>query len=382
MAAAGATELPVGRAVAPPAEPVTASQVAADPDYSLDRNWLCRPGRDDTCSQPWTVANGGSADVQAFRANPLAPVDSFYVYATVSADATANSDVYVGPEEERAVQHQLIAFGRECRLFAPVYRQATLAALRSRFTGSPVQADAQMAYGDERSAWAHYLDRDNQGRGVVLIGHSQGARMLVNLIAREIEGKPVQRRIIEALLLGSNIAVPRGRDVGGDFKTMPVCRSVAQIGCAIAYTAFRADAPPPADTLFGRVRANPPGRNDGAAFSVACTNPSALGGGPGKLQGPRQANLLGQAIPAGAGGARGQAATATFVAMPDLPAQCVEVDGVSYLSVDLPAHVPADVVVDGQVLRSWGLHLVDVNLALGDLVRIVREKAHVHALNR
>ena len=32
---------------------------------------------------------------------------------------------------------------------------------------------------DVVAAWRHYLDHDNRGRGVVLIGHSQGTGMLV-----------------------------------------------------------------------------------------------------------------------------------------------------------------------------------------------------------
>ena len=68
-------------------------------------------------------------------------------------------------------------------------------------------------------AWNHYLKNDNNGRGVVLIGHSQGSGVLSQLIRNEIDGKPIQSRIISALLLGTNVAVPKGKDVGGAFKT-------------------------------------------------------------------------------------------------------------------------------------------------------------------
>ena len=46
---------------------------------------------------------------------------------------------------------------------------------------------------DVEAAWDDYLARDNKGRGVVLIGHSQGSGILKQLIAREIEGQPAQR---------------------------------------------------------------------------------------------------------------------------------------------------------------------------------------------
>jgi Protein of unknown function (DUF3089) len=367
--------------VAPTNAVASAPQAETGTDYRIDRHWLCRPGRDDICAQPLTAVSTGDAVVQTLRANPAAAIDCFYIYPTISYDASANSDLDAGPEERRAAQHQFAAFGSECRLFAPVYRQVTLAALRSRFTGAPMQPSAQMAYGDVRDAWADYLARDNQGRGVVLIGHSQGARMLANLIAREIEGKPAQSRIVAALLLGTNIAVPKAADVGGDFKSMPLCRSAAQLGCVIAYAAFRADAPPPADTLFGRLGSNAAvGAADPAVSTVACTNPAALAGGPGTLNAllPLRENLLGQPTTAGAWGARGQATTATFLAWPQLAAECVEADGASYLSVRLPAEVPGDVTFNNQILRNWGLHLIDANLALGNLVQVVREKARAY----
>jgi hypothetical protein len=375
-------------AAPPSAMPATVaapkSPAAAGTDYRVDSHWLCRPGRDDICSQPLTVTANASGATQTLRPDPAAPIDCFYIYPTISYDPTANSDLNAGPEEKRVAQQQLAPFGSACRLFAPMYRQVTLAALRSRFTGTPMQADAGMAYADVRDAWNDYLAMDNKGRGVVLIGHSQGARMLADLVAREIEGKPAQRQIVSALLLGTNIAVPKGRDVGGAFKNMPLCRSATQTGCVIAYTSFRMDSPPPADTLFGRIGVTSIGGTDPAAFNVACTNPAALAGGRGNLQAllPVRENLLGQPTTSGAWGARAQATSTTFLEWPPLAAECVEAGGASYLAVNLPAEVPGDVISNGQVLRIWGLHLVDANIAMGNLVQIVQQQARTHAGSR
>lgn len=370
---------------APAAVAAPAPGAAAAPDYRIDSHWLCRPGRDDICSQPLTATAQGGGSTQSFRADPAAPVDCFYVYPTISNDPSANSDLNAGPEEKRVAQQQLAPFGSQCRMFAPVYRQVTLAALRSRFTGgTPMAADAQMALSDVRAAWNDYMARDNKGRGVVLIGHSQGARMLAGLIAAEIDGKPVQRQIVSALLLGTNIAVPKGRDVGGAFKNLPLCRSSNQTGCVVAYASFRADAPPPADTLFGRIGATAIGGTDPAAFSVACTNPAALAGGRGNLQAllPVRENLMGQPTTSGVWGAQTQSIATTFLASGSLPAECVENGGASYLAVGLPAEFPGDVTRNGEVLRNWGLHLVDVNLAMGNLVQLVQQQSRAYAAKR
>ncbi len=128
-----------------------------------------------------------------------------------------------------------------------------------------------------RDAWNSYLQRDNQGRGVALIGHSQGSFVLIELIKKEIEGKPVQKRIVSAILLGATVEVPTGKDVGGTFQQMPLCRAASQIGCVITYGSYRSTVPPPENALFGRTTT--PG------MSGACTNPANLKDG-GKDGGP------------------------------------------------------------------------------------------------
>lgn len=383
-ALAGAAAAQSSMPAAATAPGVATVPAAAGTSYGVDSHWLCRPGRDDPCTQALASTAQVGGATQPLRSDSAAPIDCFYVYPTISYDTTPNSDLVAGPEERRVAQHQLAPFGSACRLFAPMYRQVTLAALRSRFIGTPMQADSAMAYTDVRDAWQHYLANDNHGRGVVFIGHSQGARMLADLIAREIDGKPVQRQMVSALLLGTNIAVPKSQDVGGAFKNVPLCRSASQTGCLIAYTSFRADSPPPADTLFGRIGQGAVGGTDPAAFRVACTNPAALAGGRGTLQPllPVRENLLGQPTTAGAWGARTSAITTPFLLAAELSAECVEAGGASYLAVDLPVDVPGEVSSSGQVLRNWGLHLIDANLAMGNLVQIVRQQSRSFAAAR
>ncbi len=110
-----------------------------------------------------------------------------------------------------------------------------------------------LQYYDVRDAWNYYLEHDNRGRGFVLVSHSQGSFILSRLIREEIDGKPVQARMVSAILLGTTLAVPQGKDVGGAFQHIPLCRSASQTGCVITYTSFRSTVPPPANTLFGKV---------------------------------------------------------------------------------------------------------------------------------
>ncbi len=82
-----------------------------------------------------------------------------------------------------------------------------------------------------------------------------------------------------------------------------------------------------------------------------------------------------------------QAIDTKYVSVPGmLTAECVANENGSYLAVTVrgdPAgprakDIVGDVVVNGQVLPDWGLHLIDVNLAMGNLVYIVGRQSKAY----
>lgn len=353
-------------------------------DYSDGKTWLCRPGRQDACAADLTttvVAADGKLTVEKWTSNPKAAIDCFYVYPTVSNDQTPNSDMNAGPEELRVIRSQFARFGSECRVFAPLYRQVTLTALRAGIAGRPMKVDRALGYNDVVDAWKYYLERDNQGRGVVLIGHSQGSGVLTQLIRNEIDGKAIQQRLISALLLGTSVAVPRGKDAGGSFKQVPVCRSASQTGCVIAYASFRSNVPPPANSRFGRVREE--------GMTAVCANPAALGGGSGALHSYLSSGVSGTGSSASPRPwvTPPKPISTPFVSVPGLlTAECVSNEKGSYLAVTVngdPADprtddIVGDVMTGGEVQADWGLHLIDVNLAMGNLIDIVRQQSRAY----
>ena len=174
-------------------------------DYGDSKSWLCRPGRHDACDVDLTttiVAADGALRRETRRPDPRAPIDCFYVYPTVSTDSTPVSDMNADLAELNVARLQFARFAEQCRLYAPLYRQVTLAAGRLRRAGGAPTNSLGIGYDDVLSAWNYYLQHDNQGRGVVLIGHSQGSTVLKELIRKEIDGKAVQSRLVSALLLG------------------------------------------------------------------------------------------------------------------------------------------------------------------------------------
>jgi len=363
----------------------SAAPAAAQPrnDYSKPDTWLCRPGRKDACAIDLTttiVAAEGKLRREEFKANANAPVDCFYVYPTVSLDTTGNSDMNAGPEEQSVIRAQFARFASQCRTYAPLYRQITLTALRAGIAGNPVASDRALAYNDVVDAWNYYLEHDNNGRGVVLVGHSQGSGVLTRLIAAEIDGKPVQARLISALLLGTNLSVPKGKDVGGAFKSIPLCRTANQMGCALAYASFRSNVPPPANSRFGRVA--------GEGMMAACVNPAALSGGRANMHAYLSNSAAAATMPAPRQWVTPAKTIDTpFVSAPGLlSGECVDRDGFSYLSITVNADpndpraddIAGDVVRDGKVAADWGLHLIDANVAMGDLVDLVAKQAKAY----
>lgn len=350
------------------------SEVYADPAH-----WLCRPGDDGPCSRDLdatSVEADGSTSVERFEPVEDADLDCFYVYPTISRDDALNSDLEPAEDEEiLVVRHQAARLGEVCRVFAPVYRQVTLTSLVSRISGQePPPGDpedaGEIAYADVLDAFRHYMANDNGGRGVVLIGHSQGAGVLNRLVREEIDGDDdLRERLVSALLLGSTVRVPGEDGADGDFENIPACSSPEDTGCVVSYAAFRDTAPPPENSFFGRPR-----EGQGRAL---CTNPGSLDGGRATLQpyfpSVEQSILGGAETPVE--WAEGVEVDTPFVTLPGLvEAECVDDGTFSYLEVTVTAD-PDDARIGdigGDLTPEWGLHLVDVHLAMGDLVDLVR----------
>lgn len=360
-----------------PAAAARPAVVTAAPAYQDSAAWLCLPGRpDDPCGAPLpTAALNGNGYGSVGRSSPAAapPVDCFYVYPTASRDPQLSSDMQAGPEERLAAHTQFARFHELCRTYAPIYRQVTLAALAPTAPAAEVGAAFATAYSDVRDAWRQFLATRNRGRPFVLIGHSQGAIHLLRLLREEIEGKPVARNLVSALLIGWNVEVPAGRDVGGSLRSTPLCRRRGQTGCVVSYVSFRHDAPPSAaGARFGRAA--------GPGMTVGCTNPAALAGGRAPL------DSYWYAPTASASHIRWSnqgTPPVPFLRTEGLATgECVTDGSAGYLSVRVVADpqdartddIPGDVVIGGQRVAGWGLHLADMPLAMGDLMAVVESQ--------
>lgn len=327
---------------------------AAAPDYAQAAAWLCRPGTDDgTCSaglDAAAIAADGTTRPAPYRPAAAPAIDCFYVYPTASRDPGDYSDLTPGPEERRAVNQQAARLGSVCRLFAPLYRQLTGPGLSRQLHGSAATLDLRVPYADVLAAWRHYLAHDNGGRGVILIGHSQGAMLLKRLLAEEVDGKPAGRRLVAAYLAGNPDLT------AASFHAIPPCAAGGQVGCVVAWSTYPAAAT--AGHFFGRGR------------DALCVNPAAPAGGRGMLKAflPKPALAPADAPP-------------NVEAVGQLSAECVrDADGaVLAVKVEPGRYAP---LLGGLVETTaangppgWGLHRLDVNLVEGNLLELAAAQA-------
>lgn len=362
----------------------TATTSATPGDLPLDRwgtTWLCRPAMaDDPCTSglaSTAIARNGSTRREAAAVAHDPKVDCFYVYPTVSDQSTINSDLTIGVQQAEVAIAQASRFSQICRVYAPVYRQITLSALNhpDRIT----LRDALIAYDSVLSAFRDYLAHYNHGRGIVFIGHSQGASILIKLLKDQVDDTPpLRRHLVSALLLGGNVTVAKGRTVGGDFEHLPLCTSSAQTRCVVAYSTF--SSKPPKNSQFGRTTSDSgvsllAPHKAAPNITIACVNPAAPSGGRALLD-PYVPSLFLQFLGTGAA----PQVSTPWVSFPgEYTAVCKTSGDATWLQVSHTQGGPDQRPLLAEMSDpTLGLHILDVNIALGNLVDLVREQASAY----
>jgi Protein of unknown function (DUF3089) len=366
VAAVAALALLTAACSSGPAVPATTS-------HASGTVWLCRPGlASDPCaftSQATSVQSGGAQRAASLAA--LAPhatpgaFSCFYVYPTVSLQQEANTDLTVKKVEVDAAMAQAAPFSGVCSVWAPMYRSQTWQSVSQGLSGdaSVLHSTFAVAYGSLLSAWQDFLANDDHGRPVILIGDSQGAAILIHLIATQLEDDPaLLRRLLVAIIVGGNLQVAAGK-AGGTFEHVPLCTSRSQTGCVIAFSSYPAEPPP--DSLFGRpgqgvsLQSGQPTR---PGEQVACVNPAALGGGTAGLS-PYFPTVTQTSL--------NPAPATPWVTYPGLySAACESRGGATWLQVsDVAGPGDKRPIVSQQLGPTWGYHADDVGLTLGNLIQ-------------
>lgn len=354
-------------------------------------------GQDETLDAT-RIGADGSTSVESFAAPSTPAADCFYVYPTV--DLTPNPLLQLGSlppaptDTHLAVMlTQVARFSGICRMFVPVYRQAPLLNVAGGvLTGTA--ADLSTGAMDIENAWADYWDHDNtdpvthERRGVILLGHSQGTADLITLMQERFDGDTEEHeQLIAAYLLGGNVQIADGSttvptpDPTSTFQELAPCErdsasAPMPTGCILAYSSYATEngQAPAADAVF--TRSTTPGHR------ILCVNPAALLAGsaadatqPLDLYLPTNRLLEGTIVlPNGhlsivLSGLALQNRPTGFVRYPDtLTGQCrVQTDSAGTASW---LQVSGNAALFPSGNTGLGLHVIDYNVALGDLVQL------------
>ena len=337
--------------------------------------WLCQPGQSpDPCnaSLSTTVFSPTLHKLKVIHpARVKKPaIDCFYVYPTVSDQKTTLANLHIDPEERSIALYQAARYSQYCRVFAPMYRQVTVTALDSGNTESPKQL--AIPVNDVRAAFATYLRKYNHGRGFVLIGHSQGSFVLEQLIAKDIDRKPaVRKRLVSAILLGGNVLVRRrqGASAAPSSTSPPAGRHPAGLRDRV----LDLRPAPPANSLFGRTTVagdsalHQPGRARRRRATSIRSSPRSRS--PAERQ-TRLVDRRPQDHPAHRRrppGSQSRAPTARTARRRAAPT-CSRSSPWTAPRAPQPSPDP-----------TWGLHLLDANVALGNLVSVVHSEIDAYA---
>ena len=210
------------------ARPITAPAAEGPPpapDYARPDAWAAWPGR---ASGADSVPPGLTHDALPESSK----ADVFFVHPTTylsGAAPNARYDEPGGPTtriDTGVLRFQASAFNACCRVYAPHYRQAALAAFTRKDTAAAVAA-YQVAYEDVLRAFDYYLAHENHGRPFIIASHSQGSLHAARLLQERIAGRPLQRQLVAAYVVGYYVPADLER------SAVPVCRTATQTGCFV-----------------------------------------------------------------------------------------------------------------------------------------------------
>jgi hypothetical protein len=345
-----------------------------DLDYSDPRLWLCRPGNDpDECDinmdATELLPDGSRRLVKHVKAKDP-EVDCFYVYPTVKLTSAgpmtdfANIDITLDPLLAQAAR-----FNQVCQVYAPLYRQTGVVPGAG---GAPTPSSGPMlGLGDIQGAFKYYLEHLNKGRKFVLMGHSQGTGTVTAMMKTDVDPKPeIRSQMISALLIGGGVTVPENADVGATFQNIPLCTKPRQLGCVVAYNSFSKETPPSASSTFAHAS---------AGQKVACTEPAALADRAGlRYQGSYVSlkRVNPSFVQDGFDKLPSDVTTRYILYRDVFRGACKNENGASYLEISLELgkdeQRPPPPYHSAAIEAALGLHLVDYNLELDDLIEMVR----------
>ena len=198
------------------------------PDYSKDSYWLSLPGREDASDAEPKKFPAAERILDSLTA------DVFFVHPTQLFkgefwNAHLNDDRINALNEKYPMRLQASAFNIGGRLYAPAYRQAHIGVFT--WQDSTSWKALELAYADVKAAFEYYLEHWNDGRPIILAGHSQGSWHIRWLLQEFFDGKQLQNQLLVAYAPGFDFYTT-------DFDHITFCENPNQIGCVCSWMSF------------------------------------------------------------------------------------------------------------------------------------------------
>lgn len=199
------------------------------PDYSDLNCWAASPYKDDTSDKiPDFLKN----EVRTQRADVFFIHPTSYFGEKKGSPWTADlRDTAVNNNTDNlSIRLQTSVFNGSCRVFAPRYRQGNMEAFYV-FNTPEAKAAFDLAYSDVKKAFRYYLKHENKKRPIIIASHSQGSLHAIRLLQEFFDGKPLQKRLVCAYVIGYQIK----KDA---FKKLPVGEQANQTGCFVGWRTY------------------------------------------------------------------------------------------------------------------------------------------------
>ncbi len=181
--------------------------VPSAPNYSNPDHWAALPTKEDFADRIPLASNEkdqqSEANADLFFIHPTIytyqPTEGAYQWNGDVNDAVLNQKV-----DESTILNQASAFNGSCKIYAPRYRQAHYYAFNTPYKEDK-EAALDFAYQDVKTAFEYYLQHYNQGRPIVIASHSQGTIHAKRLLKEYFDGKPLQKQLVFAYLVGIQV---------------------------------------------------------------------------------------------------------------------------------------------------------------------------------
>jgi hypothetical protein len=194
-------------------------------DYSNKDHWLILPEHNETILQPYISDS-----------SLISYADVFYLYPTVFTDKK-NKDWNISIDDEeqqtkaiRVTRLQSSAWAESGRMFVPYYTQANIRSYTALESGG--RKALLKAYKDVKEAFSYYLKNYNNGRPIIIAGHSQGSTHGMLLLKDFFDGTKLQEQLVCAYLPGIGLHE-------NEFESIPFLKNEIKTGGFVSWNTFK-----------------------------------------------------------------------------------------------------------------------------------------------